>query len=304
MKSYVSDSRLLTLPFEGQLLWFCLFYGRKELRFLNFDWWAFTFKFHEFEFELQACVHMHTQTGNSYAYAYAKSYWFLMSFQAFFDSCFSEENIPDNCRAKKLAETKSCIDPAVSIPSFSNFFNSCVDDDDEKQPAQQAEHLKSTTTSFPSNEGPHQEAKPSEDESNLELTSKPENSQRIFSWRKKQTNALLAKRYLDEGYVAKLVVCKYVDEYDNGKKPTCNEKCQHGCQDFFRNQTDVLKEELTEWWGEHSDSTLRKGMLYEDIKLGAVDGTVKLQRWYIRNKEVCKNFYLRARGAQKETVRK
>ena len=64
---------------------------------------------------------------------------------------------------------------------------------------------------------------------------------------------------------------------------------------------------MIEWWGEQADSTLRRGLLYEDVKLGtevAEDGSLKPQKWFIRNKQVCKNFYLRARGAQKETVRR
>jgi len=64
---------------------------------------------------------------------------------------------------------------------------------------------------------------------------------------------------------------------------------------------------MTEWWGEHADSTLRRGLLYEDLKRGRNvdengDINPQLQQWFIRNKQVCRNFYLRARGAQKETV--
>ena len=70
---------------------------------------------------------------------------------------------------------------------------------------------------------------------------------------------------------------------------------------------EVIREEMIEWWGERADSTLRRGLLYEDIKLStevAEDGSLKPQKWFIRNKQVCKNFYLRARRAQKETVRR
>ena len=85
---------------------------------------------------------------------------------------------------------------------------------------------------------------------------------------KKKSNSELSSRYLDEGYVAKLVACEFLPEYDNGSKPICNQTCAHNCQQYFRNQIDVLREEMTEWWGEHAESTLRRGLLYEDLKRG------------------------------------
>ena len=51
---------------------------------------------------------------------------------------------------------------------------------------------------------------------------------------------------------------------------------------------DVLQEEKTEWWGEHADSTLRRGLLYEDLKRGQnVDenGNINPQQWFIGNKQ-------------------
>ena len=113
--------------------------------------------------------------------------------------------------------------------------------------------------------------------------------------------------YLAESYVTKLVGCTYLEDYDGGKKPICNERCWFGCQAFFRNQMEVIREYMIEWWGEYADPTLRRGLIYEDIKLGTEvdeDGTLKPQRWFIRKKQVCRNFYMRAWGAQKETVRR
>ena len=48
---------------------------------------------------------------------------------------------------------------------------------------------------------------------------KAKTTQSVFTWRKKQTNAQLSKRYLDDNYVAKLVGCTVLKEYDNGRKP-------------------------------------------------------------------------------------
>ena len=72
--------------------------------------------------------------------------------------------------------------------------------------------------------------------SNITPPSAKSGTSRIFSWRKKQTNKLLSERYLAESYVAKLVGCTYLEDYDGGKKPICNERCWLGCQAFFRNQ--------------------------------------------------------------------
>ena len=44
---------------------------------------------------------------------------------------------------------------------------------------------------------------------------------------------------------------------------------------------------MTEWWGEHADSMLRRGLLYEDLKRGRnVDenGDINPQQWFIRNR--------------------
>ena len=41
---------------------------------------------------------------------------------------------------------------------------------------------------------------------------------------------------------------------------------------------EVVREDMIEWWGEHADPTLRRGLLYKDIKLGtevAEEGTLK-----------------------------
>ena len=60
-------------------------------------------------------------------------------------------------------------------------------------------------------------------------------------------------RCWNEGYVAKNVACKFLQEYDNGSKPITNQACTHNCQHYFCNQIDVCQEEMTAWRGEHAD---------------------------------------------------
>ena len=68
---------------------------------------------------------------------------------------------------------------------------------------------------------------------------------------------------------------------------------------------EVIREDMIEWWGpgEHADPTLRQGLIYKEIKLGTdveEDGTLKPQKWFIRNKQVFRNFYMRATFDRKE----
>ena len=195
----------------------------------------------------------------------------------------------DSFMASCLSVSKEQLKPSEQKNSLPDFFNSCLGVD-ELCKVQDCPPMSNATSTY---------------------ASAKSGTSRIFTWRKKQTNRVLSDRYLAESYVAKLVGCirTYLEDYDGGKKPICNERCSFGCrcQAFFRNQMEVVREDMIEWWGEHADSTLRRGLLYEDIKLGtevAEDGTLKPQRWFIRNKQVCRNFYMRARGAQKETVQR
>ena len=68
----------------------------------------------------------------------------------------------------------------------------------------------------------------------------------------------------------------------------------------------TMEEELKVWWGPDSSQAKRLGLLHDDILKGfqfsAEPNGKDLQRWFILGKEVCKNFYLRARGMQKSTV--
>ena len=116
----------------------------------------------------------------------------------------------------------------------------------------------------------------------------------------------LRARYTSQNYAAKLVGCDSLDEYDNGSAPTCCKSCCFDCKSHFFGDLNSLKEELKVWWGPDSSQAKRLGLLHDDILKGfqfsSEPNGKDLQRWFILGKEVCKNFYLRARGMQKSTV--
>ena len=61
--------------------------------------------------------------------------------------------------------------------------------------------------------------------------------------------------------------------------------------------------ELELWWGKTSSKAFRVNNLHHDILIGYNKAEEK-QHWFIRDKEVCKNFYVRARGIARTTVEK
>ena len=125
-------------------------------------------------------------------------------------------------------------------------------------------------------------------------------------WRKRSSEVKLRARYTSQNYAAKLVGCDSLDEYDNGSAPTCCKSCCFDCKSHFFGDLNSLKEELKVWWGPDSSQAKRLGLLHDDILKGfqfsSEPNGKDLQRWFILGKEVCKIFYLRARGMQKSTV--
>ena len=107
--------------------------------------------------------------------------------------------------------------------------------------------------------------------------------------------------------VHNLLTQKFLLDYDStGKQPTCSCTCAFHCQAKFKYDSHILTEELQKWWGDDSNNVLRDSYLYDDLKNWSIkneDGSYKL-RWFIRNKQVCLSFYLRARGLTHSHVQK
>jgi hypothetical protein len=74
----------------------------------------------------------------------------------------------------------------------------------------------------------------------------------------------------------------------------------------MENGAAFLREEMTKWWGPKVSKPARDSMLAHDILLNAVrvDLLKPTARWFIGKKEVCRNFYLRARGTHHELARR
>lgn len=125
------------------------------------------------------------------------------------------------------------------------------------------------------------------------------------TWRNKSSEAALRERYLHENYVAKLLGCTTLDDYDRGVKPICNEKCKFGCQAKFALLKDALRDEMEAWWGEGITKQHRKIMLHDETKENALklegNPTFKF-RYFIQTRQVCRNFYLRCRGIVSSTL--
>ena len=113
----------------------------------------------------------------------------------------------------------------------------------------------------------------------------------------------LKVRYCDPGYAAQLVRCDKVISYDSGAEPTCCKSCSYGCKLFFNKDENysLLQEAIQDWWGAKATSSSQQADLYQDVLQGynAVDQT---QHWFIKGKEVCKNFYCRTRGKHRTVI--
>ena len=116
----------------------------------------------------------------------------------------------------------------------------------------------------------------------------------------------LKLRYLSPKYVYKLLNVTHILEYDNGARPVCPRNCPFQCQAKFCYDAKLLGTEMEQWWGGKSNNVHRDTLLYADLKDWAVkkaDGSFEL-RWFIANRQVCRNFYLRARGQHHTHVSK
>ena len=62
---------------------------------------------------------------------------------------------------------------------------------------------------------------------------------------------------------------------------------------------------MVKWWGEGVTSAHRNSLLAHEILLNAkrIDGKEPKASWFVGEKEVCRNFYLRARGVHHELAR-
>ena len=128
----------------------------------------------------------------------------------------------------------------------------------------------------------------------------------IKQWRYKSHEEDLKSRYLNPEYIFKLLNLTHIEEYDSGARPVCPCNCSFNCQAKFRYDAKLLAAEMETWWGDKSNNIIRDSLLCNDIKDWAIkqeDGTYKL-RWFIANRQVCRNFYLRARGQHHSHVQK
>jgi hypothetical protein len=75
----------------------------------------------------------------------------------------------------------------------------------------------------------------------------------------------------------------------------------------MENGAEFLRDEMSKWWGPNITKSARDSLLGHDILLNAVriyEGQKARVRWFIGDKEVCRNFYFRARGIHHELARK
>ena len=101
--------------------------------------------------------------------------------------------------------------------------------------------------------------------------------------------------------------CYSLEEYDNGARPICNKKCCHHCQTNFFYRYDESKQEMHIWWGKGVSTSKRAVMVGEEsMKFCCYnsDGGKRDQLLRILGTEVCRNFYLWARGLHHSTVSK
>jgi hypothetical protein len=143
-----------------------------------------------------------------------------------------------------------------------------------------------------------------DEETNLKCEHVPE--KRLKTWKDRSSEQKLKDRYLNPMYVYKLLHLDVLEEYDGGARKICHSNCPHNCKAKFKYDANGLQNELKKWWGDDSGNNTRTAMLMEDLKDWSVksEGGPEEVRWFILNRQVCRNFYLRARGMTHETVRK
>jgi hypothetical protein len=118
------------------------------------------------------------------------------------------------------------------------------------------------------------------------------------TWRNKSSQKDLSARYLDENYILKLLHNTTIPEYDSGARPCCHSKCSFKCQHKFKFDAELLRAEMQMWWGPNSSHKQRAGLFYDDLKEWCIKNTSGHYelRWFVCGRQVCQNFYLRARG--------
>ena len=129
---------------------------------------------------------------------------------------------------------------------------------------------------------------------------------KVKDWRNRSKEEALRDRYLSRDYLYHLVHETYLYEFDSGRKPICHSKCCLKCQDKFVGRVEDLEREMTKWWGTSVSNDKRTVMLGEELMKFVdwnEDGSRK-QRYRILGEEVCRNFYLRARGMHHSTCDK
>ena len=124
-------------------------------------------------------------------------------------------------------------------------------------------------------------------------------------WRNRRSEANLKATFTNPAYIAKLTcpLVKYLDDFDSGKEPICTANCNCNCQHYFNSQPALLVAEMNKWWGVEVTKQERSALLHRDILIG-FDKNSGEQKWFLGDKEVCKHFYCRARGAARTTVEK
>ena len=115
---------------------------------------------------------------------------------------------------------------------------------------------------------------------------------------KEQSTSNILVYYTSNNYIFKLINCKKNEEYDSGARSVCPGRCTHNCQALFKYEFKVLKEEMNQWWGPAVTYVHRTALVYDDLKGWAIrrEGGHHEVRWFIANKQVCRNFWLQARG--------
>lgn len=126
---------------------------------------------------------------------------------------------------------------------------------------------------------------------------------KVKKFRNRSSEAELKKKYTSQEYLALLISCNRLHAFDSGIEPVCQTTCEHHCQEHFRKEIELLREDLNKWWGPQSSKSSRSDLLHSEILLG-YDKQKSTQKWFVCGKQVCINFYCRARGFARTTVQK
>lgn len=126
-------------------------------------------------------------------------------------------------------------------------------------------------------------------------------NKKIKKFRNRASEAQLKEKYTSQEYLALLVGCDRLQLFDSGNETVCQASCEHHCQEHFRSEMHLLRQDLQKWWGPESSKSSRSELLHSEILLG-YDKASSIQKWFVCGKQVCVNFYCRARGFARTTV--